>query len=197
MTIKRKIIILCAAVAIIVAGIFYIFYDKPFEGSHTTYECDVKNFRLATTIQIYKDDKKFGEVRGNLVNFVTDPLTLYDKEETKVGYAGDAYHFIAQDSHAIYVNDEFSVEMVGLVDYFGESYKIYDYDEKLVAEVTFNTLNTSGEMYDVDGNLIADYQSKAYANDFTVRISENCTLDENTVLLIFCSYYSDQSYDNS
>lgn len=195
---KRSKIIVCAmAVALVIVIIFNIFYVKPFESEHSTYKCDVKNFRIATTIQINKDGKKFGEVKGNIFTIVTDPLTLYDTEETKIGYAGDAYHFISQDSHVIYINDTFSVEMVGLVDLLGESYKIYDNDKKLVAEVSFNMLNTSGEMYDAEGQLIADYQSKVFANDFEVRISDSCSLDPNAVLLIFASYYSDQAYDNS
>ncbi len=52
-------------------------------------------------------------------------------------------------------------------------------------------------MYDVEGNLIADYNSKLFFNDFEVRIKENCNLDEKTVLMIFCSYYSDQHADSN
>ncbi len=86
-------------------------------------------------------------------------------------------------------------EMVGLFKIFGESYDIYNKDEEKIANVTFNTFNTNGEMYDVDGNLIADFNSKLFMNDFEVRITDNCNLDEKTVLMIFCSYYSDQSAD--
>ena len=34
-----------------------------------------------------------------------------------------------------------------------------------------------------------------FFNDFDVRITDDCELDEKTVLMIFCSYYSDQSAD--
>lgn len=36
-----------------------------------------------------------------------------------------------------------------------------------------------------------------FFNDFIVRIYDGCELDENTVLMIFCSYYSDQKADSS
>ena len=87
--------------------------------------------------------------------------------------------------------------MVGLVDFFGESYDIYDSEGEQIAEVSFNMFNTIGEMYDMDGPLIADFNSKLFFNDFDVRIYENCEIDEYTVLMIFSSYYSDQKYDSN
>lgn len=47
----------------------------------------------------------------------------------------------------------------------------------------------------MEGNIIADYNSKIYRKDFDVRIKENCDIDEKAVLMIFCSYYSDQNAD--
>ena len=160
------------------------------------YHCDVKNFQLSTTIEIDKDNEDFLKVSGNIFAMFTDPLTMYDLEGNKIGYAGDSYHFIQQDSHSIYLDDEISVEMVGLFKKFGDSYDIYNKDEEKIANVTFNAFNTNGEMYDIDGNLIADFHSSLFMNDFDVRITDKCNLDEKAVLLIFCSYYSDQSADS-
>lgn len=161
----------------------------------TDYKCDVKNFELSTAIEIAREGKDFVKVKGNIFTYVTDPLTMYDMNGNRVAYAGDDYHFIAQDSHVIFVGDKLTCEMVGLVDWFGEAYDIYDKDQNKIANVTFNYYNTSGQMYDKDGILIAEYNSNYFFNDFTVRISEKCNLDEKTVLMIFCSYYSDYSYD--
>ena len=151
---------------------------------------------MSTTIEIDKENEDFVSIKGNIFALFTDPLTMYDSDGNKIGYAGDAYHFITQDSHSIYVNDEISVEMVGLFKIFGESYDIYNKDTEKIANVTFNTFNTNGKMFDVDGNLIADFNSKLFMNDFEVRITDKCNLDEKTVLMIFCSYYSDQSADS-
>ena len=196
---KKSIIRIIACVGIICVFLvaFIISDNKEDIGPCIEYKCDVKNLRLETTIEIKKEDKDFVKVNGNVLNFVTDPLTMYDLSGNKIAYAGDAYHLIAQDSHSIYVNDEISVEMVGLVDVFGESYDIYNMNGEKVVKVTFNTFNTNGKMYDMKENLIADFNSKLFFNDFDIRITEKCSLDEKTVLMIFCSYYSDQSADNS
>lgn len=165
--------------------------------NYEQYDCDVKNLRLSTDIHISSNDTKIGNVSGNILRFVEDPLTMNDTDGNKMAYAGDDYHFIAQDSHAIVVGDTVTAEMVGLTRLFGNAYDIYNTDGSKIAYATFNSLNTAGELYDADGKLIATYGSFVFFNDFTVKISRECEIDPTTVLMIFCSYYSDQSYDNS
>lgn len=197
--IERKLIVLAFAITIAVVAVttFKLFGNSEEKGPYTEYQCDVKTISFSTKIDIDKEGENFVKVRGDIFRFITDPLTMYDLEDNKIAYAGDAYHFIAQDSHTITVGDTVTVEMVGLVDLFGESYEIYNMDEEQVAEVSFNMPNTKGEMYDMQGNIIADFHSKLFFNDFTVRIYDGCKLDEKTVLMIFCSYYSDQKADSS
>lgn len=192
-----RILVLVGVLLVVMIGAFVFFGHKKNIGPCTEYKCDVKNLHVGTTIDIYKEDEKIGKVKGNAFKFMTDPLTMYDVNENKLACAGDAYHFIAQDSHSIYVNEELKVEMAGLLDFLGESYNIYDANGKKVAHVTFNLFNTNGEMYNRDGDLIADYNSKMFFKDFEVRILENSQLDENTILMIFVSYYSDQSADSN
>lgn len=191
-TTGRTIIVGLVALLLI---IFVLSGSGSFKGPHTEYKCDVKNLRLSTTIKIEKENEDFAKVKGNIFKFVTDPLTMFDMQENKIAYAGDAYHFIAQDSHTIFVENELRIEMVGLVDLFGESYDIYNANQEKIAKVKFNMLNTKGKMYDTEKNLIADYRSKLLFNDFKVRIAENCSLDEKTLLMMFSSYYSDQHAD--
>lgn len=195
----RNFIVLTVVIVIAIVAVvaFILSGNSEAKGPHTEYQCDVKSLSLSTKIDISKEDEAFVKVRGNLFRFLTDPLTMYDLSDNKIAYAGDAFHFISQDSHSINVGDTVTAEMVGLVDFFGDSYDIYNADEDQVAEVSFNIFNTKGEMYDMKGNLIADFYSKLFFNDFTVRIYEDCELDENTVLMIFCSYYSDQKTDSS
>ena len=195
---KKRVIVIAACIVIVclLSVMLFSLGSKGDIGPCTEYKCNVKNFRLATTIEISKDGNYFSKVTGDLFKFVTDPLTMIDYQGNKIAYAGDVYHLIAQDSHAIFVNEEVSVEMVGKVEVFGEEYDIYDKDGKKLANVKFNELNTDGEMYDTDGKLIADFNSRVFFNDFDVRITENCKLDEKTVLMIFCSYYSDYSADS-
>ena len=53
-------------------------------GACTKYKCDVKNFRLATTIDISKEGKDFAKIKGNILKLITDPLTMYDLNERKI-----------------------------------------------------------------------------------------------------------------
>lgn len=195
---RTNIALKVGVVGFLVVAVIFVFlivnYKKDI-GKCTKYHCDVKNFRLSTTIEIEKENKDFVKVKGNLFALFTDPLTMYDLEDNKIAYAGDAYHFITQDSHSIYVDDEFSVEMVGLFEIFGEAYDIYDKDEEKIASAKFDPFNTNGEIYDVKGNLIADFNSNMFMRDFDVRITDKCNIDEKTVLMIFCSYFSDNQYE--
>lgn len=194
-SIRVRLIALIVLVAVVfIAGI--IMTPKSID-NYVQYDCDVKNLRLSTDIQISSNNQKVGSVTGNIFRIVEDPLTMSDTEGNKMAYAGDDYHFIAQDSHAIIVGDTVTAEMVGLWDLFGETYDIYNTDGEKIARAEFNYLNTAGEIYDADGTLIATYGSFVFFNDFTVKISNDSEIDPTTLLMIFCSYYSDQSYDNS
>jgi len=107
--------------------------DNKISNDFTEYTCDVKNLNLATTIEISNGNDKIAKVKGNILKFVEDPLTMYDFSGNKLAYAGDAYHFVAQDSHTVYVNNELLVEMVGKVDVVGETYDIYNMDKEIIA----------------------------------------------------------------
>ena len=107
---KRKKHIFTILVVLLFFGfIFNIPNTCASEKNYIEYNCDVKNLNLATTIKIYKEKDYFGTIAGEVFRFVTDPLTLYDADGKRAAYAGDSYHFFAQDSHAIYVNNDLSI----------------------------------------------------------------------------------------
>lgn len=196
----RNIIIRLIVVFVLASISFMIGFCSMRENSikdkYDEYFCDVKNFEFATTIEISKGNEKIAKVAGNVFTFATDPLTMYDLGGNKLSYAGDAYHFIAQDSHSIYVKNKYVMEMVGKVDALGETYDIYNFDKEKVAHAEFNESNTYGSIYDSDNKLIAEYTSNYVHNDFKVRISEHAKYDHKAILMIFCSYYSDQEADS-
>ena len=183
-------------ITLIVVITTLLFTPEPIE-PHTAYKCDVKNLRLSTDIVISSDGERIGKVTGSIFRIVEEPLTMKDTSGNKIAYAGDDYHFIAQDSHVIISDGVVTAEMVGRFKLFGEKYDIYNSAGEKVATVKFNWTDTYGEMYDTKGNLVADYESFIFFNDFKLRISDDCPLDETTAIMIFCSYYSDQSYDGS
>ncbi len=193
---KYKRLIAFLVAMFLVWAAFMIFHREDIE-TNRQYKCDVKNFRLSTDIVIKQNEKKVGQVTGNIFRVVEDPLTLKDVKGNKIGYAGDDYHLIAQDSHVIIISGMVTAELVGKWDLFGETYDIYDSGGQKIAKATFNWTNTYGKIVDTDGNLLAEYESFILFKDFDVRIAEDCPIDDGTVIMIFSSYYSDQSYDNS
>ncbi len=197
---RKKVVRIAVAIiiALIIGGLFVYVFIRPDMGPCTEYKCDVKVlFKLSTTIEIDKEGEEFAKISGNIFKFVTDPLTMYDSAGNKIAYAGDEYHFIAQDSHSIYLNNRLAAEMIGRINFFGETYDIYNNNQEKIARASFDKVNIKGKIYDINGNLIADFHSFPFFNDFSVRISEDCEMDENVVLMIFSSYYSDQKADST
>ena len=184
-------------VVVFVVIIFASMFSSSNIGPHTKYECDVKNLRLSTDIEISTGGNDICKVSGNIFRVVEDPLTMKDNDGNKKAYAGDDYHFISQDSHAIIVDGMVTAEMVGKWDMFGNTYDIYNGAGEKIAKASFNWTDTSGELVDLEGNILAEYDSFILFKDFDVKISEECPLDTTTVLMIFCLYYSDKAYDNS
>lgn len=172
-----------------------ISYTAP--GEAIIYNCNVKQDSVRTKIKIHKNKDFFATVSGKFITFLTDPLTMYDKNENSIAYAGDAYHFINQDSHGIYVDEKLTYEMVGLYKFWGEKYELYDAEENLVATLSFNEYCTLGEIYNTDKVLIAKYVSAHLRKDFDIIIYEDCDIDDVSIIMVFCSYYSDYAADHS
>ena len=164
-------------------------------GESKMYFCDVKVFTLRTNITVTQNDEPIANIRGSVLRFFTDPLSMYDSEGNKIAYGADEYHFINQDSHAIFVNNALTIEMVGKFSIFGDKYDIYDRDGQLIAKANFNALNSYGTIIGTDGTLWADYYSFFYRLDYKVRITEACKIDDTSVLMMMASFYSDRSAD--
>lgn len=159
------------------------------------YKCDYKSLNINTKIATTLDGEEI-IIAGNIFTFLTDPLTVKDLKGNVLGYAGDAYGFISQDDHGIYIGEKFDINMCGNVDLFGESYKLKDSEGNIVATAEFNMLNTSGSIRDTEGNLVATYSSALFMNDYTVTIYNNDICSDMSILMIVASYVSDYKADN-
>ncbi len=192
------ILIVVFLVLVIIAGL--LVFNMPLSahvGSDwAKIDLDVKLLRLNTIVYVYKDDSQIGTIKGNIVRLLTDPLTFYDEAGNRIAYAGDVYHLIAQDSHAIVVGEEVTAEMVGRVKLIGEAYDIYNTLGEKIAYAEFGFLNINGKITDKDGNVIAVYRAQPIMKDFDIYISPECTLDETTIIMICASYYSDHAADS-
>lgn len=158
------------------------------------YKCDYKSANINTKITTTINGEQI-VISGNIFKLLTDPLTVKDSEGNILGYAGDIYGFISQDDHGIYINKEFDINMCGNVDLFGESYELKNQNGDTVATVEFNMSNTSGNITDVNGNLIAEYSSIPFMNDYTVTIYDNTVCSDMSILMIVASYVSDYMAD--
>jgi hypothetical protein len=56
--------------------------------------------------------------------------------------------------------------------------------------------DTRGIMYNMDGKVIARYDSALSRYDYIVSIYDDCQIDDESVLMIFASYVSDKRADN-
>lgn len=160
---------------------------------YNSYYNDVKILSLTTKIDIRKDEESYANIKGDF-HLIEDPLTLY-KDDTEIGKADDSFHFINQDSHGIYIDNVFTCDMVGHFNVFGDTYTIYDAEEKEIAHVTFNTLNTSGTISDSDDNIIAEYTSGITNRDYSVKIYKNEIFTDDEILLMCAAFYSDRTAD--
>lgn len=189
-------------VVLLIVIVLSVLFAKPaamfskIDESWEKYSCDVKLIRLNTEIQITNNGETIGTIKGNILRFLTDPLTLYNASGKKVAYADDTYHIIAQDSHVIIVDGVATAEMVGLIKLFGEAYDIYDANGKLIAYADFDLINYSGKIVNSKNEILAIYKSNPLLRDFTVYVSDINFFDKETLLMIFASYYSDQEADS-
>ena len=113
-----------------------------------------------------------------------------------IGYASDRYDFLTQDDHAIVVNDEYQFTMKGNFHFIGDHYELLDELGNTIAKISFNYFNTKGDLYDMSGNLIASYRSNYFRKDYVVIIYDNDLFDDNALLMMFASYYSDRAADS-
>lgn len=166
--------------------------------NYRTYECDYKSTSITQTrIETVIDGRDI-IIKGNAIAKlkITDPLRMYDADGNEIAYAGDTYGFIAQDTHGIYVNGEFEINMEGNVSLLGNVYTLKDKDGNALATIDCNSFDTKGYVTDNDGNIIASYESLFAVNDYTVKICDNDICSDEAMLLIIASYVSDVKYDS-
>lgn len=165
---------------------------------YRTYECDYKSTSITQTRIETLIDGRDVIIKGSSIAKlkITDPLGMYDADGNEIAYAGDTYGFIAQDTHGIYVNGEFEINMEGNVSLLGNVYTLKDKDGNTLATIDCNSFDTKGYVTDNDGNIIASYESLYAVNDYTVKICDNGICSDEAMLLIIASYVSDVKYDS-
>ena len=162
------------------------------------YRCDVKHLNLVTTIDVYKKGDKYRCIRGESIflRSVHDPLKIYDVSGNLIASAGDVYHFISQDSHSVVDADgNLQIEMAGNIEIWGESYVLYNNEQSIIGYLYVGGTNTGGTIKDIEGDVIVKYTSSPLFDDYNVDISPNCQINDDYILLLFASYFSDIDAD--
>lgn len=169
----------------------------PNEGVVSTYDCNYRVLSLDTQIETVDKNGNAVTIKGDIFRLFEDPLSMIDASGNVLVYAGDAYNFVTQNDHGIYVGDEHVYDVVGEFKWLADSYTVRDADGKEIAYVDFNMWDTVGKMYTTNGTLIAQYNSGYFNHDYTVSIFEANEFDEDVVQMIFASYVSDKEADNN
>lgn len=195
---KIRCIIAIAMIAIlIIGGIISVLVplSAP-QNAKSQYFCDSRAFSIPLDVDVKNmSDETLYNIKGEWFYTFEDNLTMNDSEGNTVREMKDNYNFITQNDHAIVNNDGALYVMEGKFKFFGDSYKIYNSDKEQVATLECNWLMTSCELRDMQGNLMAEYSTHILRKDYIISIYDECTIDEESVLLLFASAESDSRAD--
>lgn len=161
------------------------------------YFCNRKPFSLDMKVKIENmDGKELYTIDGEVFSAYEDDLKMTNTSGQTVLNTNDKYNFISQNQHDIYRSDELIYVCDGKIKWFADSYDVFNKDGDKIAYIKFNMWDTKGTMVDMDGNVIAKYNSAWSRYDYIVSIYENCPIDDESILMIFASYVSDVRSDS-
>lgn len=162
------------------------------------YTCDVKLISLDMNVDIDDANGNYCyNINGEIFAAYEDDLTMKNKDGDIVKTTDDKYNFITQNEHVIMNGDDVAYICDGKIKLFADSYDVFDADGNKIAYVKFNMFDTAGIMIDMDGNEIARYDSALSRYDYVVSIFDACKIDDESVLMIFASYFSDVRADSA
>lgn len=192
---KKIVTALLAIVAIIVAIVFSAKIYTP-NDAKSQYFCDRKlfSFDMRVSVEDMSGNHKY-TIDGEVLAAYEDDLAMTNSNGDVVRNTNDQFNFISQNQHDIYNGDELLYVCDGKIKWFADSYDVFDKDSNKIAHVDFNMWDTRGTMKDMDGNVIARYNSSMFRKDYIVSIYDGCQIDDESVLMIFASYVSDVRSD--
>lgn len=189
---------IAATILIVIAFISFLPKDRtPIKPEYTGYYCSVKPLSLGTHIIVAKNDNIVCKIDGGDIAYRENPLIMTDILDNVIAYSDDTYMGNLQRDHYININDEIQFNLIGGKTIKGYEYILKDNFNNDIAYAAFNFGNTYGSIIDNTGTIIAEYYSDALQLDYIIYIYENCEIDNNTILLLCASYYSDQNFDDA
>lgn len=168
------------------------------QNTKSQYFCDAKVFTFALDIDIENmSDEVLYNVRGEFFYVLEDNLKMNDMNNNVVREMQDDYNFITQNDHAITNSNGALYVMDGNFKWFGDSYKIFNSNKEQVATLECNMFMTHCTLKDMQGNILAEYNSRIFRKDYIVSIYDGCEIDDESILMMFASAYSDVRADSS
>ena len=161
------------------------------------YFCDYQHMTLDMEVVVEDmNGNKLYDINGEVFAAFEDDLAMATANGDVVCYTNDIYNLISQNAHEIYRDEQLIYTCDGKIKIFADSYNVYDKDNNKIAYVDFNMFDTVGIMRNVDGDVIARYDSALSRKDYIVSVYDNCNIDDESVLMIFASYVSDLRADD-
>ena len=72
---------------------------------------------------------------------------------------------------------------------------MYNNEQSIIGYLYVGGTNTGGTIKDIEGDVIVKYTSSPLFDDYNVDISPNCQINDDYILLLFASYFSDIDAD--
>lgn len=198
---KNKSLLIFYSIAFAIAILITIFtlnISAP-NDADIQYFCDYKHMTLDMEVDVKNmDGNKLFNINGEVFAGFEDDLAMTNSDKQVVRHTNDIYNFITQNEHVIYSdNDELLYKCDGKIKIFADSYDVFNADGDKIAYVSFNMFDTCGIMKNMDGEIIARYDSALSRKDYFVSIYDECEIDDESILMIFASYVSDKRSDDS
>lgn len=174
----------------------WIVFNVP-KNADSQYVCHVNPFAVSLQVDVKNTNgDSVYNIDGEFFSTFEDHLLMSDKNENVVREMDDEYNFISQNDHTILDGNGFLYHMVGESSLGPNEYTLYNNHKESVGTIEFNLMETSGIMRDVDGNIIARYNSNLFNSKYVVSIFRGCEVDDESVLMMFASFVSDMRADD-
>lgn len=190
-------IIFVVLVLAVMIGSCFLPFSTP-DNAKTQYFCDVHPFALKLDIDVENmDGNKIYNVDGEFFSKYEDNLVMLDQNKEIVREMADDYNFVTQNDHSILDGNGILYAMEGNFSFFGNSYNVYNNEKELIGTLHFDFWFAHATLKNNDGEIVAQYDSNPARADYIVSIMDNCEIDDDSVLMMFASGYSDARSDSS
>ena len=193
----RTIIAFAASVILIITAVVaaLVPISTP-DNAKSKYFCDASVFSITTNVDIKNADGNYlYNVNGEFFSTYEDNLVMQDPIGNVIREMSDKYNLVTQNDHTILDGNGILYSCQGNLNIVNNSYDVFNNQKEQIGYIEFNAWDTYGTLCNMDGEVMAQYNSNIFCVDYVVSVFENCEIDDDSVLMMFASYYSDMRAD--